>query len=413
MPSDKLHIEKKEGGNGFPFFPFGGCVRLHFMSLIYLDNAATTPPLPALGDVWTECAAAGWYNPSALYRQAGAVNQRIEDVRRVLLGAFGAGAHRCLFTSGGTEGANLVVREGVSRRRGGNYVCAGFEHPCVEESFRALQAAGADVRFAAVDAHGRSDPAELLRLVDENTLLVSCMHVNNETGARNPVEALAAAVKRRNPRTLVHVDGVQAYLRTPLRDAGQIDYYTVSAHKVHALKGVGAVFWRDGAPLKPLLRGGGQERGLRSGTENTLGIFAFGAAVEAFEVRAAEIRTRLGTLNRMLREGIGLIPGSCVLSPPPEESCDHILSVSFPGLRGETLTHMLEDAGFLVSTGAACSSHKKGSRAQKALGLPADTAAGAIRISLGVQNREDEIDQFLAALRLSVAQLRRTLGVHI
>lgn len=377
-----------------------------------MDNAATTQPLGSLAQLYAQYADDLWQNPSALYREAGTVRVRMDEVRRSLLEAFGSSAHRCLFTSGGTEGANMVIREGVSRRRDGNYVCAGFEHPCVEETFRALGAGGAEVRFAQSDRFGRTPPEALLDLIDERTQLVSCMHVNNETGARNDVEALARAVKRKNPRTLVHVDGVQAFLRVPLKDTANIDYYTVSAHKVHALKGCGALFYRPKTPLKALLEGGGQEQNLRSGTENTLGILALGEAVRFFSREGEQIRRRLADLNARLRQGLAKMPEAVLLSPPPEESSSHIISVSFPGLRGETLLHMVEDAGVILSTGAACSSHKGKSRAEKALGIPREIAQGAVRISLGAFSTVAEVDRLLAVLECQARELGRTLGVY-
>lgn len=379
------------------------------MSPIYLDNAATTQPLPSVKKLCAEYVDSMWQNPSALYREAVAVRAHVEEVRRRLTTAFGTGEHRCLFTSGGTEGANMAVLAGVSRRRNGNYVCSGFEHPCVEESFRAAAAGGAAVRFAPVEKSGRTDNEALLSLVDEDTVLVSCMHVNNETGALNDVEALAAAVKRRNPRTLVHVDGVQAFLRHPVRDASNIDYYTVSAHKVHALKGTGALFYRQRTPLKALLHGGGQEQNLRSGTENTLGILALGAAAEYFAAEGDAVRRRLAAMTDMLRQGLAGISGSVLLTDGP--SCSHITAVSFPGLRGETLMHVLEDYGVTVSTGSACSSHKGRSRAARVLGIPEDVAQGTVRVSLGALNTEQEVEQFLQVLPAAVYQLRSSLGV--
>ncbi|MBD5559553.1 MAG: aminotransferase class V-fold PLP-dependent enzyme [Clostridia bacterium] len=378
------------------------------MRPIYLDNAATTQPLASIADLYKEYAGSLWQNPSALYREAGEVRRRVEEVRRLLSDSFGSPRHRCLFTSGGTEGAAAVIREGVSRRRGGSYVCAGFEHPCVEESFLALRSGGAVVRFAPAERGGQTDPEALLELVDESTLLVSCMHVNNETGALNDVEAIAAAVKRKNPRTLVHVDGVQAFLREPLEDASQIDYYTVSAHKVHALKGTGALFYRTGTPLKPLLHGGGQEMNLRSGTENTLGILALGEAAMFFQEKGADVRRRLTHLHALLTSHFMEMPDASVLTPP--KHCSHILCVTFPGLRGETLLHMLEEDGITVSTGSACSSRKGRTRMEKALGVSREEALGAIRISLGAFSTEEEAERLIDAVRTRAAQLRDTIG---
>lgn len=380
------------------------------MQSVYLDNAATTRPLSSLQTLYDEYTRDLWQNPSALYRPAGNAAQRMEKARQTLLTAFGPAEYRCIFTSGGSEGANMVIKQGISRRRDGNVVCAGFEHPCVEQSFRALDA-GQEVRFAPVNPDGLTDVAALLSQVDEKTQLVSVMHVNNETGAKNDVAALAAAVKRRAPKALVHVDGVQAFLRTPPFAAGpDIDYYTVSAHKVHAFKGTGAVFFRRNTPLKPLIHGGGQELNLRSGTENTFGILSFAHAAEWF-FHHQETAKQLTDYRSRLLHGLQTMQDIVILTPQaPEQAAVNILTVSFPGIHGETLMHLLEDEGIFISTGSACSSKKGKSRLEKALGVSREIARGTVRISWSIYNKPEETDRVLEILERKARELRRATG---
>ncbi len=373
---------------------------------IYLDNAATTRPLPGLAEVYTRYAEKLWQNPSALYSPAVAVQKELKAAADTLLRAFGSGAHRCFFTSCGTEGANTVILRGARKKKGMNYVAGGAEHPCVAESFKLLEEGGAEVRYAMPDSHGHISPATVAELVDENTALVSIMHVSNETGAKNDICAIAAAVKAKNPAALVHSDGVQAFLRERVMDASNIDYYTVSAHKLHAHKGTGAVIYKPNAPLKPLLSGGGQEGGLRSGTQNTLGILSFAYAAEYFAARQAEHAALLDSLKAALLQGVSGITDAHIITPVTD-SCSHIVNLSFEGVAGETLLHTLEAAGIYIATGSACSSKKGRGRIAKALSLPDEVAAGSVRISFSPFNTLDEARIAAEEIEKNVALLRR------
>lgn len=375
------------------------------MPTIYLDNAATTPPLEGTAKLLQRYASSLWYNPSALYAPAVQVRREVEAARDALCSAFGSMNHACVFTSGGTEAANMVIRQGARRRKGANYVCGGFEHPCVEESFRSLAESGEDVRFARARKDGSTALEDLLEQVDRNTVLVSVMHVNNETGALNDVEDLAQAVKLKAPNAVFHVDGVQAFLRVPLRSAQNIDYYTVSGHKVHGLKGTGAVFFGPRTPLKALLAGGGQENGLRSGTENVAGILSFGAAAQYFMEHRAEIDANLLDVRAIILDSLRDAPGFTLLSPE-EAGAPYILSYLVDGVWGETLMHALEPDGVYISMGAACSSRKGRSRAARRLGLSQDEAAGMIRISTSPFTKPEEARRACTAIKQRAADLR-------
>lgn len=376
------------------------------MREIYLDNAATTKPLAELADVYAEYADVLYYNPSALYSAAVRCDKKIHDAKQILLNAFGASDHKCIFTSCGSESANTVILHGFKQKKNVNFVCALAEHPCVEESYRELERRGYPVTFIAPDRQGYMDAEKIAQAVDENTALVSVMHVNNETGAKNDIERIARMVKSINPNALFHSDGVQAFCKEKTADTSLIDYYTVSAHKLHAHKGTGAVFYKNGTPLKPLVLGGGQEGGLRSGTQNMLGILSF--------AKAAEIVTR-NTDTRIFKELKDIFWEECskdprikLMSPmEPERACNHIVNISVGGINAETLLHMLEAQGIYISTGSACSSKKGKSRIQKALQLSQEDAAGSIRVSFSIFTSKDDAVQAARSIIKNAEQLRK------
>ncbi len=370
------------------------------METIYLDHAATTRPLAQLTSFYGAYACEGWQNPSALYAPAVDVQKQLEEARKHLLTLFGAQGHKCFFTSCGTESANTVILRGFKQRKNINFVCAMGEHPCVEESFRFLEQSGQEVRYVRPDEWGGMAAERVADAVDENTALVSVMHVSNETGALNDIVGIARAVKQRNPQALFHSDGVQAFGKQRLTGTEQIDFYTVSAHKLGAFKGTGAIFAKP--QIKPLLLGGGQEGGVRSGTQNTLGILAFDAAVRHFEK------------NAFAPEGLKDYFRTCVdaavedvIWNAPSNGCEHIVSVSFPGVNGETLLHMLEQDGIYISTGSACSSKKGKGRIATALGWDDVRAAGSVRISFGPSNTREQIPIVTEKIKQAVQTLRR------
>lgn len=375
-------------------------------SLIYLDNAATTKPLPGLGELFARYTENLWFNPSALYGDAVEVRRAVESARDRIAAVYGSPEHRCTFTSGGTEAANMAIRFGARKKKNMNYVCAGLEHPCVEESFKALQESGADVRFANVQPDGSTSIESVMNLVDRNTALVSVMHVSNETGAVNDIARIASAVKSAAPGAMFHSDGVQAFCRVPVGRPDLIDYYTVSSHKIHGLKGTGAVLSRKGTPLREMLRGGGQEKGLRSGTENVFGIIAFAEAAKYFADHRGEIDERLRALSMAVMDGIEPDPDIVrVVSAAP-----HIVSLYVRGVRGETLMHSLESDNVIIATGSACSSSKGRDRIARALRISKDEAASMIRLSFCPDNTVYEVREALHAIQSHAAQLRSMLG---
>lgn len=368
--------------------------------MIYLDNAATTRPdeecvreaLVYLGDAF--------YNPSALYKESFAAHKALEGARREILSLLSDGrGHTLVFTSCGSE-ADAQVLFSCARR--GNFVTTAGEHAAVYSAAAELSRRGVEVRFAPIDRCGKVDEGALLRLVDEKTSLVSVIHVNNETGAVNDVAALARRVKQRNSRAYFHSDGVQAFGKLPFRLTDEIDFYTVSAHKIGGVRGAAALYKKKKATLYPLVYGGGQEGGLRSGTENTFAVMQFAAAAKKkFSSLSADL-ARVRGYNLYFRENLdaGLFS---VLSA--EDASPYILSFSAKGLRGEVLLHMLDDRGVMVGTGSACSSKSGVSRVILACGADEETAGGVLRISFSADTGEEECREAAAVINRCAAEL--------
>lgn len=359
--------------------------------MLYFDNAATTKPSETAFMRAQAFALEKFYNPSALYNEGYALQSELKQARSALLSKVADGAaFELVFTSCGTESDNQAIF-GFAKR--GNAVTTAGEHSAVSAPFAELKTRGViEPRIAPLQKDGRVDVGALLSLVDDKTSFVSVMHVNNEVGAINDVNAIAKAVKAKNPRAIFHCDGVQAYGKIPFRLGKEIDLYSVSAHKIGGLKGVGALIKRKSLVLPPYVIGGGQEAGRRSGTENVFGIKQFEyAAEEKFSSLQADLQ-RL-TIERerlwdMLDKGI-------YTRISPTDGTPYILTVSAVGLRGEVLLHMANDKGLIVGTGSACSSNAKTrySKVVLACGHDEKTADGTLRLSFSPQTTAEEVDE--------------------
>ena len=379
--------------------------------MIYLDNSATTRPFDGVIDAMDRCMREAYFNASAAYRPAVDVDREIRACRRLIASQLGAQEDEVYFTSGGTESDNLaILGVAATLRRPANFVCSVIEHPAVLETIRRVEAMGHEVRYMPIDRRGVVDLAACEALLDEHTALVSCMQVSNETGAIQPIEQLACMARAKNRDVRVHVDGVQGFMRVPMHMGRMgVDMYALSGHKIHGPKGVGALAVRKGVRLVPQMTGGGQEKNLRSGTYNAPAILGLGQAV----AQMAENGDRMEQLRAMklrLWQQLSAIEGVRVNGPMPDEAdaAPHILSVSFDGVRGEVMRNALEGAGVLVSTGSACASHKqKTSASLRAMGLTGEQADGTIRISLGMYNTMDEMDETAAQIRKAHALLSR------
>lgn len=368
---------------------------------IYFDNAATTQPYSELLEIVGRHIKDDWYNPSAMYPPAVRMEGELKHARKALGDIINARPDEVYFNSGGSEGANTVWHAGY-RRQGArklHFVTSAYEHACVYECAKQFSLAGHDVDFVRPRKDGKIHAEDVAAKVRENTVLVSIMHVNNETGAINDVEGIARACKHVNSNIMFHSDGVQGFARYPINfDGSMIDYYTTSAHKLHAFKGTGALFAKKNTPLKPYILGGGQESGMRSGTENTLGIIAFAYSAKKFYENRETYMRRMGEVRTYIAKKISQIGGAVLISP--EDGAAHILNVSLRGLRAEVVVHALEQHNIYIGTGSACSSKKtKASRIHEALGLDKQTGEGAIRISLCENSTIAEAEEFLAHVR--------------
>jgi len=379
--------------------------------LIYLDNSATTRPFDSVIDVMNACMRESWFNPSAAYKPAVDVDRAMRECRKAIAREVGAQEDEVIFTAGGTESDNLAILGFAETIHGAaNFVCSAIEHPAVSDTIRRVEKLGIEVRVLPINQRGVVDLEAAASVIDENTALVSCMQVSNETGAIQPVEQLAQLARGKNPKVRIHVDGVQGFMRVPMHMGRMgVDLYALSAHKIHGPKGVGALVVRKGVRLVPQTTGGGQERNLRSGTYNAPGILGLGKAVEEMAARREQIE-HMREIKAQLWTLLSENGGVRVNGPLPLEadSAPHILSVSFDGVRGEVMRNALEGAGILVSTGSACASHKqKVSETLRAMGLTGEQADGTVRISLGLFNTMEELKETAAQMKKMQALLAR------
>ena len=358
--------------------------------MIYLDNSATTRVCEAAVRAATACMTEGYYNPSALYMPSMAVEKEMNACRDTILRAVDAGGDaRVVFTSGGTEADNLAILGGMEHMRGGRVLYSAGEHPAVREACEHLKNMDAQEIPLAADGRVRLDRLE--ELLPPDTKLICAMQVNNETGAVMPIAEIARLRDRLCPEAVLHVDGVQGFLRVPfsMRETGA-DSYALSGHKIHAPKGVGALVYRPRLRPSPRQIGGGQEKALRSGTENTPGIAGLRAAIEAWP-KDTDLRALKCLLFSELK---AKIPDAVYNGPDPgsPDTAPHILNVSLPPVRSETMLYALAGDGVYVGIGSACSSHKqKVSRVLRAMGLSGLRAESALRFSLCPFNTEDEM----------------------
>lgn len=373
---------------------------------IYLDNSATTAVSEAAAkevlSMMTECYA----NPSSLHKKGLEAQLKLDAAHKQIASSIGARVDEVFFTSGGTE-ANNTVLFGVPqtyRRLGNRIVTTAFEHSSVYESALELQKRGYDIVFIKPDKNGFIDPKEIVDAVDDKTVLVSAMLVNNEIGSILPIAKIAAAVKRKNPKTLVHTDAVQAFGKIPVNVTKlKVDFMTITAHKIHGPKGVGALYIKKGVRITPLLYGGEQQRKIRPGTEPAELIVGFGKACE-------EIMRDMKTNDehvRSLRDELHALAGSCehiVINSDPEFTIPYIVNMSVPSMRSETMLHFLESKNIYVSSGSACAKGKK-SHVLEAMGLKSELIDSALRISFCAHNTKEDIHALIDAINEGVRTL--------
>ncbi len=370
----------------------------------YLDSSATTPVDPRAARVAYDLMTVEWGNPSSLHDRGFAARQALEHAREQVARGLGASPEEIVFTSGGTEANNLAIFGAAAalRRRGDRIVTTQIEHESVLNAARELEDQGFEVVYLPPERDGTLSESALAQAINEKTVLVSLMLVNNETGALLPVQAARRALNRCKSPGVLHVDGVQAFGKMELspKKLGA-DLVTVSAHKIHGPKGAGALYVKKGVRVLPRAFGGGQERALRSGTESVPLLGAFGAAVELLPPVETSL-PRVEALARRLRAGLERLPGVALNSPP--DGLPYVVNFSAGRVRAETMLHFLSQRGVYVSAGSACG-RAKPSHVLTAMGLPKERVASALRASFSWDSTEDDVDALLAGLAAGLESL--------
>ena len=377
----------------------------------YFDNSATTKVLDCVKDAVVDAMCVNYGNAAAKHRKGVEAENLIREAKKAIADTLKVQEKEILFTSGGTESNNtaLIGTALANRRAGKHLITTGVEHPSIYNTMSFLEEMGFEVTYLPVDHLGHISLEDLEKAIREDTILVSVMYVNNEVGAVEPIEAISQCIKKKNPKTLFHVDAIQAYGKYKIRPKKQgIDLLSVSGHKIHAPKGVGFLYIRDGVKIRPILLGGGQQKGMRSGTENVPGCVGLGvAAREAYKDFDARIE-KLYTLREHLIAGLKPLGGVTINGSEDRTNAPQIVSASFEGVRSEVLLHALEDKGVYVSSGSACSSNHPGiSGTLKGIGVKKELLDSTIRFSLGDLNTEEEVNYAIGVLGELLPVLRR------
>lgn len=389
---------------------------------IYLDNSATTRVTEGVRDKVLSALYEDYGNPSSMHRLGVKAEQYMKESVSIIAACLKVEQKEIYFTSGGTEANNLALigTAMANRRRGNHIITTAIEHPSVHEPLAYLEDNGFSISRAPVDASGRLEQDKLLELINDQTLLVSVMYVNNEIGSVQEVAELSAAMKAKKKDIIFHVDAVQAfgkYRIYPKREG--IDLLSFSGHKIHGPKGIGALYVSDKIKINPIVFGGGHQKGIRSGTENVPGIAGLGQAVKELYMDFDEKVDRMYRLKQKFLREVSKLPGVTINGVPKEctmdfemdllkKSAPHIMSVSFQGVRSEVFLHALEDKGIYVSSGSACSSHHpQPSVTLTSIGIPKELMDSTLRFSMSGMTTEEEIDITLECIRELLPVLRR------
>lgn len=373
---------------------------------VYLDNAATTKPCEEAVAAALNAMTENFGNPSSLHRAGLNAQLIVDKARKVIADSIGAERDTIYFTSGATESNNLALRGASSAygRKRRKIVISSVEHASVEETVADLESKGFEVVRVAPREDGRLYAADFVRECDENTCLLSMMLVNNETGYILPVKETFSFVKRKFPDIITHCDCVQGYMKLPLRvQALNADLISLSGHKIHAVKGVGVLYIKKGIRVLPIVTGGKQEKGIRSGTESVPLIAAFGAAVEKLAPTIQERYESVSRLKQYLLEKISAVDGIAVNSP--DDGSPYVVNISAEGKRSEIMLHFLEQKEIYVSSGSACSKGQQ-SGVLGQFGIKGKRADSAVRISMTAETKADELDAFAEALHEGMKKIR-------
>ena len=376
---------------------------------VYLDNSATTQVKPQVAEIMAKTMTEDFGNPSSLHRMGVTAEKILKNARRQVAGALNASPEELFFTSCGTESDATVLR-GVwesRKKQGRRIITTAVEHPAILRSCEALQREGADVVYLPVRKDCTFDMEAFRSALTPDTILVSVMHVNNEAGSIMPLTQIRKEIDRVNRNILFHTDAVQSFEKTEtdVQKLG-VDLLSLSGHKIHACKGIGSLYVKKGLHIQPFLLGGGQEGGFRSGTENLPAIAGLGEAVRLAEENKAERIAHIADVRNYLKQLL-LDNIEDITVNSPEEGICSVLNVSFLGCRGEVLLHTLEQDEIYVSTGSACSSHKKGSHVLTAMGLTDEQIEGAIRFSFCEDNTREQMDFVCEKVKAAAESQRR------
>ncbi len=381
------------------------------MMEVYLDNSATTKCLPEVAALMTHILCEDYGNPSSLHKKGVEGEKYVRYAKEVIAKCMKVQEKELFFTSGGTESNNIALIGGAyaNCRAGRHIITTRIEHPAVLQPCAYLEEQGFQVTYLPVNAKGVIHLADLEKAMTPNTILVSIMHTNNEVGSVQPIEQIGKLVKRINQNALFHVDAVQGFGKFRIYPKRMnIDLLTVSAHKLHGPKGVGFLYIDEGAKVRPILFGGGQQKGMRSGTENVPGIAGMAKAIEEIYTDFdPKIQYLYGIKERFVK-GVSTIEGIKINGPEIREGAPHVVSVSIQGVRSEVMLHALEDKGIYVSAGSACSSHRPTPSATlKAIGVEKQYLDTTLRFSFSLYTTEAEIDYTVKCMKELIPMLRR------
>ena len=373
----------------------------------YLDNAATTKVDLQVADHIRKVMEQAFANPSSLYKPGLDSELILRQSRAKVASAMGCTPAEVYFTGCGTESNNIAILGAVEARKewADHIICTGYEHPSVQQPIEKLQQQGWKVTLVTPNEQGVIQPEQLADLVTSKTALVTAMQVNNETGAILDVQKLSKLVKEKNARTFVHVDGVQGWLRLPIKlSATQIDSYAVSGHKIHAPKGIGALYLKKNSNIIPPFLGGGQEKGIRPGTENLPYIASLAMAAEMMQKNMPQRKKQIAHCNELLRSQLENMDGIVLNSP--QDAAPEVLNFSVMGIRSETMLHFLEQKEVYVSSGSACSKGAA-SHTLAAMGLPSQRIDSALRVSFSKDSTQEDVQALLEGLAEGMASLAR------
>ena len=377
----------------------------------YLDNSATTSCSKAATEKMVELLTQDYGNPSSMHMKGVIAEKYITEAKKKIAKTLKIEEKELVFTSGGTESNNLaIIGSALANKRAGMHVITtSIEHASVTNPFVWLSENGFEVTYLGVDQYGQIKMEELKNAIRPDTILVSIMHVNNEIGALQPIERIGKLIKEVNPKCLFHVDAIQSYGKMAIfPKKWNVDMLSVSGHKIHGPKGSGFLFIKDKTKVKPLIHGGGQQKGMRSGTENVPAIAGLAVAAEEMYQSLEENRKHLFTLRDYFIEEVEKLDGVSVNGKKDHDSAPHIVSVSIEGVRAEVILHTLEDRNIYVSAGSACASNKPAiSSTLQSIGLKKELLDSTVRFSFSIHTTKEELDYALGVMRETIPMLQK------